>query len=285
MTDKRVLSVISMSEPAILDVLAGRTRWCVIHADCMDILPTLADACIAHVITDPPYEAEAHSKQRRLKGTRVCGDGRDWDKRGGQTYQAPIPFDPMSVELREAAGREFARIAMRWALIFCQSEAAMLWRVAVEPLVYKRTCVWIKPDAMPQYTGDRPGMGYESFVCAHRSGRSRWNGGGRVGVFTHCKTNGGGARIRNDHPTTKPDALMCELVELFTDEDELILDPFAGSGTTGVAALRLGRRAILIERDPTYAALCRDRMRAEEQGSTLRATRAGQTSIFEEKKP
>ena len=87
------------------------------------------------------------------------------------------------------------------------------------------------------------------------------------------------AAIRADHPTTKPIALMIELVSLFTDPGDLILDPFAGSGTTGIAALRLGRRVILIEKDPVYARLCVDRMTAEENSSTLQAHRAGQLPL------
>lgn len=82
------------------------------------------------------------------------------------------------------------------------------------------------------------------------------------------------------HPTQKPIALMLELVSLFTDPDETILDPFTGSGTTGVACLRLGRKFIGIEKDPTYFALACERLRAEEQGSTLQAARAGQLPLL-----
>ena len=57
-------------------------------------------------------------------------------------------------------------------------------------------------------------------------------------------------------------------------------NPFAGSGTTGVAALRLGRRVILIEKDPKDAALCVERMRAEELGQSLEAMRAGQLTLL-----
>ena len=73
---------------------------------------------------------------------------------------------------------------------------------------------------------------------------------------------------------------MLELVELFTDPGESVLDPFAGSGTTGVACLRLGREFIGIERDPKYFALACERLRAEEAGSTLQAARAGQAALF-----
>jgi len=99
-------------------------------------------------------------------------------------------------------------------------------------------------------------------------------------VFDHMKEHGAGAGIRQEHPTTKPIALMCELVSLFTDPDDVILDPFAGSGTTGVAALRLGRRAILIEKDPAFAMIAVERMTAEGRGSTLRDLRAGQVAMF-----
>lgn len=142
----------------------------------------------------------------------------------------------------------------------------------------RRIGVWVKPDAMPQFSGDRPGMGYESIVFTHAKGRSAWNGGGRVGVFTHNKNTPGGA---HDHETQKPLPLMLELVELFTDPGDLVLDPFCGSGTTGVACLRLGRRCIGIEKDARYAQVARDRLAAESRGLTLSAARAGQTSIFD----
>jgi len=60
----------------------------------------------------------------------------------------------------------------------------------------------------------------------------------------------------------KPPALMESLVRDFTDPGELICDPFAGSGTTGVACLRLGRRFIGWERDPKYHAVAVKRLRA-----------------------
>lgn len=164
-------------------------------------------------------------------------------------------------------------------IVFCQVEAAVKWSEALAAggAVPRRIGVWVKPDAMPQFSGDRPGMGYESLVFAHTPGRSAWNGGGRVGVFCHNKNSGG----VHDHETQKPLPLMVELVKLFSDSDELILDPFAGSGTTGVAALRLGRRAILVEKSPEYAAIARDRMTAEERGQSLREYRAGQLPLFE----
>jgi site-specific DNA-methyltransferase (adenine-specific) len=76
---------------------------------------------------------------------------------------------------------------------------------------------------------------------------------------------------------------MMELVDLFTDPGDLVLDPFAGSGTTGEACLRSGRRFLGCELDETYHATACARLKAAEQGLSLRDARAGQLSLLHEK--
>jgi site-specific DNA-methyltransferase (adenine-specific) len=140
--------------------------------------------------------------------------------------------------------------------------------------------IWRKPDGAPQFTGDRPGQGFECLAIAHPPGRKRWNGGGKHAVWTHCLEHGHGSGLRNEHPTQKPIGLMLDLVADFTDRGDVVLDPFAGSGTTGVACLRLGRRFVGIERDPTFFALACERLRAEVNGSTVQSSRAGQLPLM-----
>lgn len=242
--------------------------WDLRIGSCLDPvsgLASLPDKSVDHVLTDPPYEAEAHSKGRRAKpaGWRQAeyggGDGRSVE-------EAPLPFAPIGEADRIAAAAQFARVARRWVIVFCQVEAAHRWADALVAggIQYVRTMVWVKPDAQPQLTGDRPGMGYESIVVAHRSGRKRWNGGGRVGVFVHNKSGGRPAGDKAPHPTTKPLPLMRELVDLFTDAGDLVIDPYAGSGTTGVACKMLGRRFIGWELDEGYAEVARRRLSGDE---------------------
>jgi site-specific DNA-methyltransferase (adenine-specific) len=79
------------------------------------------------------------------------------------------------------------------------------------------------------------------------------------------------ARRECDHAAQKPVFLYERAVDLVTDPDAVILDPFAGSGTTGEAALRKGRRVILIELDHDYAEIARRRCEAAAQGTDWRA--------------
>jgi len=243
-----------------LAVLEGRARWTVITGDSASILPALPATCVDHVITDPPYEVEAHTKQRTKLGNE----------------NESLAFEPMTQEMRSLFGLQIARLTRRWALVFCQVEAAMLWREVLSSMSYRRTAIWVKPDPTPQFSGDRPAMGYESIVCCHARGKSRWNGGGRAGVFIHSKH----AAECREHETQKPVSLMLELISLFTDPDEVVLDPFAGAGTTGVAAVQQGRRCILIEKEPRWANIARERCIATENNMTLAALRAGQLPLF-----
>lgn len=243
--------------------------WRLILGDCLDPvtgMASLADKSVDHVITDPPYEAEAHTQQRRVKRSHGKHDGGATDHPGVVQIE-DLGFPPITDHDRSTMSADTGRLTKRWALVFCQVEAAMKWRdsLVAAQLDYARTCVWVKPDGMPQYTGDRPGMGYESIIACHAPGKKRWNGGGRHGVFIVNKNDSD----RSGHPTQKPDALMDLLIKLFTDPGDLILDPFAGSGTTGVAAIRLGRRFIGWERDPKYHAIALKRLTAAREQMEL----------------
>jgi len=246
-----------------LDVLEGRARWSITHGDNRDVLPTLPAKSVAHVITDPPYSSWVHAQEKKA-GTR----------RDGRKSLSAIDFASMSPEVMANAGAEISRVCGRWCLIFSDAESNSAWRDALS-LRHVRVGAWLKPDASPQFSGDRPSAAFELVQISHGSERCRWNGGGGHGVWRHCVE-----RDERYHTTPKPLPLMLELIELFTDPDDIVLDPFCGSGTTGVACLRLGRRFIGIEMDATYAQVATERLAAEVQGLSLRDSRAGQLPMF-----
>lgn len=257
-------------------------NWRMYLGDCMEIMPAIDP--VDHVITDPPYEEEAHTKARRSlkdatqkRGAANTGEVRRIDE------PLVISFPAITETERALVSSLMATLAKRWVIAFCQIEAIAAWRDALTSggLTWVRGGVWRKPDGAPQFTGDRPGQGFECLAIAHRFGKKRWNGGGKHAVWTHPLEHNHGGGGTNEHPTTKPLALMLNLVEDFTDRGEVILDPFAGSGTTGVACLRRERQFVGIERDPKFFTLACERLQAEERGTTVQAARVGQGTLFE----
>jgi site-specific DNA-methyltransferase (adenine-specific) len=229
--------------------------------DCLQVLPSVGP--VDCVITDPPFEAEAHTAQRRALG-RGSEDGRR------DIQDASLPFAVITEAERMGLCTWAAERCAGWVLAFCQAEAIGLWRASLEAAgaKWRRAGIWVKPDGMPQFSGDRPGMGHESIAMGWcGKGASRWNGGGRHGVWIvpkHDSGQGHGGRA-NDHPTQKPFRLMSELVAAFSDEGQLVCDPFMGSGTTGAACASLGRRFVGVEVNPAYFALACERIRAAYQ--------------------
>ena len=164
--------------------------------------------------------------------------------------------------------------AKRWCVAFCAMEQLGAYQAATGP-AWVRAGVWVKPNSAPQFSGDRPAQAAEGVAIMHRKGKKTWNGGGsRAAWFNPRPVTG-----KSGHPTEKPVKLMMDLICSFTDPDDLILDPFAGSGATGVAALRAGRRVCLIEKDPVWAAHCQDRMRSEAAGVDMQRSHPAQLAM------
>ena len=176
------------------------------------------------------------------------------------------------------------RIVRRWTLAFCDDDLLPVWRAAAVKagLRVVRTGVWVREGGAPQFTGDRPAGGAEYVVILHRPVKMRWNGGGLPAVWAHpIVANRSGHRRDRVHTTQKPESLMSEIVSLFTEPGETVLDPFAGSGTTGVAALRYGRSFVGLERSAEYADVARGRCAAAAALETSLSLRMKQASLLD----
>lgn len=234
-------------EGSIQDVLEGRARWCVVAGDCAEVLQTfpVADA----IISDPPYgigEARGRAKTRGNRKTRHLvrdyGDS-DWDD---------APPSGALIDLVRSRGR---RVVLFGGNYF-DLPPSKCW------------LVWDKLNGDTDFADCE--LAWTNLDKAVRRIAYRWNG--------YLRENG---EERGQHPTQKPVGVMLWAIGHALPEGHgLVVDPFCGSGTTGVAALRLGHRFIGIERDAAYAAVARERLMAEEQGLTLGAARAGQKSLF-----
>jgi len=266
----------------LIDPGPSSKPWELRLGDCIQGMAALADKSVDHTIADPPFEEEAHTK-----GRRIC-TGSFLERRSGSdtTMVKPISYPPITEAERAAAAAQIARVTRRWIVLFCQVEAAMLWRRALEAggAEYVRCGSWHKTDAQPQLTGDRPGQGWEAVVICHgaraaggaaselpllqgtnqpHAGRMRWNGGGHCAKWSGSSRNTGGDLSRKKLiDGQKPDWLMERLVSDFSDPGELVFDPYAGSGSTGAACIKLGRRFLGFERTPHTHALAVARLAA-----------------------
>ena len=236
--------------------------WELFLGDCLGGMAALPAGSIDHVITDPPYSEAVHLGRDAHGGLSGAS----------MSSRPPFGFAHLDDATREEAARQFARVARRWVLIFSDMESGHLWRVSCESagLQFKRSGIWDKITPAPQLSGDRPGAAAEVINIFHApcAGKSRWNGGGRPGIW-RCSPRDSSQGAKRVHPTQKPDGLMSALVADFTDRHDLILDPFSGSGATGVAAVRAGRRFIGWERDPGFHAAAVARLRAAREQLAL----------------
>lgn len=222
--------------PAGIDWYYADEHTAIAHGDCREILPMLEKVDL--VITDPPYgKNETH--KGHMSTVIDCQS---------------LGFDGLDEAECVNLARSWVEKAERWCVFTCE------WHF-MEALhragLLVRFGIWRKPDGSPQFTGDRPGMGWEAVAICHRSGKKRWNGGGHHAFWSYGVARGTG------HPTEKPLALYHKFVSQFSDPGEVILDPFMGSGTTLRAAKDLGRKAIGIEIEEKYIKIAVKRLMQE----------------------
>lgn len=218
------------------------------HGDSREGMAAMEDQSVAVVITDPPYSDFTHGNTRANSGAAK--------RHGKRVLSGTLGFDSISLPDLESALVEMRRLTRSW--IVATMDYKHVFRLDAEPpagLRMLRVGVWVKPNPMPQISGDRPAPGWEAIAFMHRDDiRPKWNGGGRAGVWS----------IRSEqkvgHPTAKPLPMVRDWVRLFSNPGDVVLDPYAGSGTTLRAAADEGRKAIGFEIDESYCEIAAKRL-------------------------
>lgn len=243
------MAAVGMSEPYYSDDLVT-----LYHGDCRDALSAMPDRSVDCVITDPPFGDKTHESTR----TNNTANGR----RGNRVLSGSFGFDSISPADLRVALANLGRISRGWVVASLDYKHAFEFETAEpEGLRMLRIGVWVKTNPNPQISGDRPAQGWEAIAYMHRNDlRPKWNGGGRAANFILPSSQGTG------HPTSKPLPMVAQQVRLFTNPGDLILDPYADSGTTLRAAKDEGRRVIAWE--------------AVEKFCELAARRCSQDTLF-----
>lgn len=261
--------------------------WRLHQGDSLQLLAQLDEQSVDCIFADPPYFLS--------NGGFTCKSGkRAAVGKGGWDVSRGIEEDhAFTMAWLEACQRVLKPTGTLW--VSGTQHVIFNAGFAMQRLGYKllNTITWYKPNASPNlscryfthstelliWASPKPApklqhtFNYASMKAENGGKQMRdvWNlprtgeeeaqadGEGRLWSMTAPKP---GEKTHGSHPTQKPIALLERILEASTDEDAVVLDPFNGSGTTGVAAVKMGRRYLGFDLNPEYLALTQRRIEA-----------------------
>ncbi len=242
-----------------------------LEGDCIEVLQRLPEELVDLIFADPPYNLQLRQDLYRPNRTRVDAVKDAWDQFGG--------FDDY-----DAFTRQWLSVCRR-----VLKETGTLWVIGSYHNIYRvgavlqdlgfwilNDIVWIKHNPMPNFRGVRFTNAHETLLWAQKKEGASY-------TFNHhaMKALNDDLQMRSDwylpicngkerlringvkaHATQKPEALLYRVLMASSNPGDVVLDPFFGTGTTGVVARQLHRHWIGIEKDPQYAQIARQRIAA-----------------------
>jgi DNA modification methylase len=251
----------------------------VVCGECVAKLAEIGNETIDLVFADPPYNLQlGGSVLSRPDHTHVDAVEEDWDQ-----FDSFATYDAFS----EAWLKEAHRVLKPDGAIWVIGSYHNIFRIGkiLQDLDFwiLNDVIWRKTNPMPNFRGRRFTNAHETLIWATKSQKSRYtfnyeamkalNEDVQMRSDWELPICTGNERLKTDgkraHPTQKPESLIARVLLASTNRDDVILDPFFGSGTTGAVAKRLRRNFIGIEQDAGYVKLARDRIKnVEPIGST-----------------
>lgn len=240
----------------------------ILHGDCRNLLHEIEDNSVDAIFADPPYflsngGISVHS------GKQVCVDKGDWDKGGTPEYI--YDFNRRWLELCRPKLKDNGTI---W-ISGTHHNIHIVMR-CLQELGYKvlNTITWQKTDPPPNLSCKYFNFSTELIIWARKHEKKthkfnyetmkQLNGGTQMTDVWRIPAISSWEKLQGKHPTQKPLRLLYRIILASTNEGDLVLDPFAGSSTTGIAANLLGRRFIGIEQELQFVDLSLRRRQALE---------------------
>ncbi len=245
----------------------------IVVGDCVAEMAKLPAASVDLVFADPPYNLQLRSDLKRPDDSRVDAVDDDWDK-----FSSFSAYDEFTRAWLLACRRVMKPSATLWVI----GSYHNIFRVGtiLQDLDFwiLNDVIWRKVNPMPNFRGRRFTNAHETLIWAAREP------GGKGYTFNYDALKAGNedVQVRSDwtiplctgderikgrdgkklHPTQKPEALLARILLAASRPDDLVLDPFSGTGTTGAVARRLGRRFVGFEREEAYARAAEKRIAA-----------------------
>ncbi|MBI9046085.1 MAG: site-specific DNA-methyltransferase [Anaerolineaceae bacterium] len=241
----------------------------VLQGDCVEIMNSLPENSVDLIFADPPYNLQLQKTLYRPNLTRVDGVDEDWDRFDDfQTY------DQFCIQWLQACRRILKDSGSIWVI----GSYHNIYRIGaiMQDLGFwfLNDVVWIKTNPMPNFRGVRFTNAHETLLWA-----SKKKGAKYTFNYQAMKTMNDDLQMRSDwllsicsgperlksegkkvHPTQKPESLLYRVILSSSNPQDVVLDPFFGTGTTGAVAHKLHRNWIGIEREDKYVAAARKRL-------------------------
>jgi site-specific DNA-methyltransferase (adenine-specific) len=241
----------------------------ILEGDCIELMSGLPANSVDLVFADPPYNLQLHNELRRPDNSLVDGVSAGWDQFGSFA-----DYDAFTSAWLAACRRVLKPTGTLWVI----GSYHNIYRVGsiLQDLDFwiLNDIVWIKSNPMPNFRGVRFTNAHETLIWAQKERGARY-------TFNHqtMRAMNEDLQMRSDwylplcvgrerlrlngtklHPTQKPAALLYRILSASTNPGDVVLDPFFGTGTTGEAAIRLGRNWIGIEKQAEYILSARERL-------------------------
>src|ERR1700674_3979861 len=236
----------------------------IVVGDCVAEIAKLPAASGGLVFAAPPYNLQLQGDLKRPDDSRVDAVDDDWDK-----FSSFSAYDDFTRAWLLACRRVMKPNATLWVI----GSYHNIFRVGaiLQDLGFwiLNDVIWRKTNPMPNFRGRRFTNAHETMIWASRDANAK----GYTFNYEALKAGNEDVQVRSDwtfplctgeerlkgsngkklHPTQKPEALLARVILSASRPDDLVLDPFNGTGTTGAVAKRLGRRFIGVEREAKYA--------------------------------
>jgi modification methylase len=270
-----VVSRRGASSRAPREVSESRESARIVVGDCVAEMAKIAASSVDLVFADPPYNLQLQGDLKRPDDSRVDAVDDDWDK-----FSSFAAYDDFTRAWLIACRRVMKPAATLWVI----GSYHNIFRVGtiLQDLGFwiLNDVVWRKTNPMPNFRGRRFTNAHETMIWAAREAGAK----GYTFNYEALKAGNEDIQVRSDwtlplctgeerlkgvdgkklHPTQKPESLLARVILSSSRPDDLVLDPFSGTGTTGSVAKLLRRRFIGFERDAAYAAAARQRIAAVE---------------------
>jgi site-specific DNA-methyltransferase (adenine-specific) len=250
------------------------SRYELINADVFEALKGIKSESIDFIFADPPYFLSNGGFSVK-SGKAVSVNKGQWDESSG--FQADVDFHRRWITECLRVLKPTGTIAISGTYHSIYQCGFILQEVGCRIV---NDIVWFKPNGAPSLAGRNFTASHETIIWASKSSKVKhtfnyktsksWdypqdkllNPGKQMRSVWSIPTTPMREKEFGTHPTQKPLELLTRLVSICTSEGELVLDPFCGSGTTGVAAITQGRKFVGIDLDKAYIELARRRIEA-----------------------